>query len=457
MTLVSGARTDKSKPRIAVTSVLSSNSTAAPARCQTASSVTASSLSGRSLRNVPHSTPFGIIFCSVFLSAAYFLRSSSIPTGLSSQILFLGCCASLITTFVYLWLHRNLSASLVTLVAVLMTVPSLLVAEDSITATTRWFGWLLIMAVVGPLFSNEIRLKLQVLDWTRKLVLVCTVGSLLLNIAGIRLSGRGMFFGLMGHTMILAPVSALAAIDLFCTMKRERSKWRAALLVICCVTCIGAGSRGAVTGLILGILTHVAHRREGFMVVALSAAALAGVGYVQADRAGAKVGQDLSSGVYSEISSKGANDTRGELWSSRISEFQSSPLVGIGFQQQHLYREGSIEGFIEPGSGYLAVLAMTGITGTIGFAGLFVTIVSSLYTEKSAVPGRYRDMLRGWTVFFIFHLIIEGYIFACGSLLCFVFWLTAGCSMSLHHLGRRKRILDRISGRTSSSCIRTAA
>ena len=359
--------------------------------------------------------------------------------------------------FVYLWFNRNLNASIVSLLFVLSTLPSLWVAEDARSAASRWLGWFLIMAVVGPLFSNEIRLKLHVLDWTRQLLLVFAVGSLLLNLSGIRLSGRGMFFGMMGHTMILAPVCALAAIDLFCSLKRERSKWHVFLLMICCVTCIGAGSRGAVLGLTLGILTHVAHRKEGFLVILLAAAALIGVNYVQAGRATDRVGRDLSSGVFSELTAKGMNDTRGELWNSRISEFKSSPVLGVGFQQQRLYRSNSTEVFIEPGSGYLAILSMTGTVGTIGFVGLVVAMISSLFTRNSAIPDKYKDLLRGWTAFFSLHLVIEGYIFACGSLLCFLFWLTVGCSMSLHYLGRRKQVLDRCSRRARRNSIRAAA
>jgi hypothetical protein len=401
--------------------------------------------------------PIGITICAALLVGAFFLRSSSISTGLSSQHLFLACCASLIGAFLYIWFSRDLKLSIVPFGFVLLTLPSLWMAEDPKTAATRWFGWFLVMAVVGPLFSNEIRLKLQVLDWTRKLLLVCAVGSLVLNVAGIRLSGRGYFFGLMGHSMILAPVSALAAIDLFCTQKQERSKWQLILLVICCVTCIGAGSRGAVMGLTIGILTHIAHRREGIIVVVLAAAALIGVSYVQAARSFEADKAGLGSGVYAELSHKGTNDTRGELWEYRIAEFRSSPVLGIGFQQQRLYREDSNEEFIEPGSGYLAVLSMTGTVGAIGFIGLLLRISSSLYTRNSCIPDRYKDLLRGWTAFFAFHLVIEGYIFACGSLLCFLFWLTIGCSISLHHLGRRKQLRDRTLARVSHGRLATAA
>ncbi len=393
--------------------------------------------------------PIGIVLCSALLVGAFFLRASSIPTGLSSQHLFLACCVSLIGAFVYVWFSRDLHVSIAPLLIVVLTLPSLWAAEDAQTAAFRWFGWLLIVAVVGPLFSNEIRLKLQVLNWTRKLLLVCAVGSLLLNFAGIRLAGRGMFFGLMGHTMILAPVCALAAIDLFCTLKRQRSRWHMIFLAICCMTCIGAGSRGAVAGLTCGILTHVAHRKEGIFVLALAGAALIGVSYVQVQQDTAIVQQDLGGGLYSELANKGTNDTRGELWGYRISEFRSSPVLGVGFQQQKLYRDDSNRAFIEPGSSYLAVLSMTGTVGVVGFVALIATLISSLFSSQSAVPEKYRDLLRGWTAFFAVHFVIEGYIFACGSLLCFLFWLTAGCSISLHHMGRQKQLRDRLAVRVN--------
>ena len=210
-------------------------------------------------------------------------------------------------------------------------------------------------------------------------------------------------------------------------------------------------------GLTIGILTHIAHRREGIIVVVLAAAALIGVSYVQAARSFEADKAGLGSGVYAELSHKGTNDTRGELWEYRIAEFRSSPVLGIGFQQQRLYREDSNGEFIEPGSGYLAIVAMTGTVGAIGFIGLLLRISLSLYTRNSSIPDRYKDLLRGWTAFFAFHLVIEGYIFACGSLLCFLFWLTIGCSISLHHLGRRKQLRDRTLARVSHGRLATAA
>lgn len=332
----------------------------------------------------------------------------------------------------------------------LLTLPSLLAAEDAKTSTFRWFGWALLVVTAGPLFSDEIRLKLKLLSWTRKLLLICAVGSLILNLLGIRLAGRGVFFGLMGHTMLLAPVSALAAIDLFSTRREAKTRLHMILIAICCITCVGAGSRGAVLGLAFGVLMHVAHRKEGLYVVFLGAIALLAVSFIQLNR-GEGFKQNISGNVYAELANKGTNNTRSHLWSARIEEYWSSPVIGVGFQEQRIFREETTEKFLEPGSSYLATLSMTGTVGAIGFVLLCCAIYRSLFSAASAIPSGHRDLLRGWMAFFCVHFVIEGYIFACGSLLCFLFWLTAGCSLSLHHQGRRARLRNNLRRRQSAA------
>lgn len=380
------------------------------------------------------------------LLTAFFLRSSSLPTGISSQHLFLACCGSLVATAAYLIFSYRLSVSTSMFAFMLLTLPSLLAAEDAKTSAMRWFGWAVLATTAGPLFCDEIRLKLKLLHWTRKLVIVCTIGSLILNLFGVRLAGRGVFFGLMGHTMLLAPVSALAAIDLFSTRRYKQSKVHMLLIALCVITCIGAGSRGAVVGLTFGILMHVAHRREGLYVVGLAAVALVVVSFIQLNRA-EKIGNNLGGSVYAELANKGTNNTRSHLWQARIDEYKDSPVTGVGFQQQRIFRAETEEKFLEPGSSYLAVLSMTGTIGAIGFVVLCCSIFNSLFSSASAIPDSHRDLLRGWMAFFCVHFVIEGYIFACGSLLCYLFWLTAGCSIALHHQGRRARMRTNIRNR----------
>ena len=355
------------------------------------------------------------------------------------QHLFLACYGFLALSFLYLAIGYRLRTNLVVVLLVALTIPSFAAAHDPRSSLFRWVGWLLLLGTAGPLFLNEVALKLRVLFWTRRLVVVCAVGSLVVNLLGIRLNGRGIFPGLMGHSMLLAPVSALAVIDLFCQQKKQASSTRLALIVLCCMACVGAGSRGAVLALAAGIAVHVAHRREGLYVAVLSVFGLAIVSYIELDRA--SYSEKLGGNVFAELSAKGTTNTREQLWGFRLREFSESPLYGVGFQQQRFYRERSNREFLEPGSGYLAVLSMTGIIGAAGFLWLAVHLFQSLATH-SEIPAAYRGVLRGWMVFFVVHFVVEGYVFACGSLLAMLFWLTVGCCLSLHHqtgVARRRR------------------
>ena len=323
---------------------------------------------------------------------------------------------------------------------VALTIPSFEAAADLRTSSFRWVGWVLLLGAAGPMFLNELGLKLRILFWARRLVVVCAIGSLAINLVGIRLNGRGAFPGLMSHSMLLAPVSALAVIDLFGRQQKQYSQLRLIMLVLCCLACIGAGSRGSVIALAAGVSVHIASRREGLYLVVLAAVGLMLVSYVELNRA--NYTDRLGNSVFAELAEKGTNNTREQLWGFRLEEFMANPVNGVGFQQQRLYRAGTEREFLEPGSSYLAILSMTGVIGATGFIWLAICLFRALATS-SCVPDRYRDLLRGWMAFFAVHFVVEGYVFACGSLLCMLFWLSAGCSLSLHHQGRRARMMQR--------------
>lgn len=384
-----------------------------------------------------------------FMLLALFLRSSSLPTGIAPRHLFIACNCSLMLAFCYLVLNWKLELGIPAVILSGCALVSIVAARDQADTLLRWGGWFLMLGAVGPLFVNEVRMKLSVLNATRSLLLVLTVGSLIIILLGIRLSGRGMFFGLMGHTMQLAPIAALATLDTFCSVKGKRSRLGVCLLIVCSLTCVGTGSRGAVLGLVCGILAHMIQRRQGIIMMMCTAMVLLGFYHLGPRKAPTAVGENLSTGLYSELMVKGANNTREFLWNARLQEFESSPLIGIGFQQQHIHRSNtqSLEAR-EPGSSYLATLAMTGVVGAIGFAFVYFRTFLALFGRNSAVPHAYRDLLRSWFVFFSVHMIVEGYIFACGSVICFLLWLTIGCTITLHHTGlqrqERKRLATRV-------------
>ena len=125
--------------------------------------------------------------------------------------------------------------------------------------------------------------------------------------------------------------------------------------------------------------------------------------------------------------------SREERWSHRINEFTNSPFVGIGFAaiSPEYTDEYNIElGIVEPGSSWLTVLSMIGIMGALPIILIIINTWNGLKAIYNNNTEDYSILLSGLLSLFYVHLIAEGYIFAGGSFLCFLFWLTLGISYS---------------------------
>lgn len=133
------------------------------------------------------------------------------------------------------------------------------------------------------------------------------------------------------------------------------------------------------------------------------------------------------------IESGGMFASREERWSHRINEFTNSPFVGIGFAaiSPEYTDEYNIElGIVEPGSSWLTVLSMIGIMGALPIILIIINTWNGLKAIYNNKTEDYSILLSGLLSLFYVHLIAEGYIFAGGSFLCFLFWLTLGISYS---------------------------
>jgi hypothetical protein len=143
------------------------------------------------------------------------------------------------------------------------------------------------------------------------------------------------------------------------------------------------------------------------------------------------------------IESKFLNRDEGGLFSSRetkinhrIDEFSSSPIVGIGFSAIDI--NGGDEynthtGVIEPGSSWFAILSMSGIIGLIFVILMLYKGAKNLKESKAD----YKYLLIALFIFFIFSMYSEGYIFAGGSSLCALLWLTLGQCISANNIDNK--------------------
>ena len=132
-----------------------------------------------------------------------------------------------------------------------------------------------------------------------------------------------------------------------------------------------------------------------------------------------------------------AYSSRENLWSARVMEFESSPLIGVGFDAIDLNLSSASGGYdkdsgmVESGSSWLIILSMTGLIGAI----LLFPVLFGTYRQLWFDSSPQATILLGLLTFFFVYMIAEGYIFYGGSMLAFLLWLTIGVSRDFCNTG----------------------
>jgi len=80
---------------------------------------------------------------------------------------------------------------------------------------------------------------------------------------------------------------------------------------------------------------------------------------------------------------------------------------------------------VEPGSCYLAVLAMTGALGTVAVCWA-VGLILFPFVLSSQIAGLDKDILSVIGIYLAVHGVAEGWILGFGGFMCFLFWLWLG-------------------------------
>ena len=123
-----------------------------------------------------------------------------------------------------------------------------------------------------------------------------------------------------------------------------------------------------------------------------------------------------------EFQEEVGHTSRDELWSERMEEFKSSPLIGVGFGAHGVGDEKEVSR-VETGGGWISILAQTGVIGLI----LALCIILKAFTPIGKIR-RDPSMICVYAAYFFFlvHSIVEGYMFQGGWYLCLIFWMVIG-------------------------------
>jgi len=331
-----------------------------------------------------------------------------------------------------------------TLLLIVGTATSLVVNEvDAKYGTgTRWILWFLLLSSVGPIFSSKLLLEIRqkALQYFLNGFIIITVISLFYNILGFQNIGRGNFAGLMNQSMVLGPVAAISGIYTFylylINTKLKRKYFFLTIAVISGLVVILAASRLAFAGFIGGMVFLFAKPFKYRVIYAVLIISMGITVYSRIDDGAEKTEQSIDKGLVS----KGTNNSRETLWADRIREFNSSPIFGVGFSAQDDYitdvDAGGGGGRVEPGSGYLMILSMTGIFGLSLFLWYFYFLFNSRRFWKEIFKEETYKL--SIFAFFIVHFIGEGYIYSAGSMLASLFWLMVGVTFPYLNVKKRK-------------------
>ncbi len=298
-------------------------------------------------------------------------------------------------------------------------------------------------ASVSPLLQSEYAriFRLRALQLFTFIIVVASVGSFFCYFLGINmmffggsneyLGSAGRFSGLFDHSMKLGPMAALASLFLIYKGFTTQKKWLFAIAALCACTVLFSASRGSFVGLVVGcffLLYRYSGNKEQLMKICVTVIAVLIVTYPLWN--GAMEG--LEKKQAGNIEAGGTLSSRSAKWESRIDEFISSPIWGVGFSA--INPNGSdywnkSKGTIEPGTSWLAILSMT---GAVGFM-LFMSIFRKAYMLVKNSMNNRAIILYTFLIFFSVHLLVEGYIFAAGNPLCIIFWLLLACCCDMEY------------------------
>ena len=248
----------------------------------------------------------------------------------------------------------------------------------------------------------------------------------------------GGFSGIFIHSMVLGPMASISAIYTFDKALRKGKLVYWGAWVLCVGAVFMAASRAALFALLIAsAVVLFSLRKQGriggkIVIIAVVVALLL-------PSAGFITSRVMEKQRQREEMGQGVFDSRNEKFTYRLQEFEEHPFQGVGFAAidpdlGDNYNPSS--GVIEPGSSWLFVLSMAGILGFIPFLLIIIRAWKSMNNVAKDTLKKETDyfLIRGVFVFFLIHIMFEGYLFSAGNPMCMLVWLVISCA---YELGQR--------------------
>lgn len=301
----------------------------------------------------------------------------------------------------------------------------------------RFCSFIIVTLILSPFIESAFlnRIRVRLFNYSQWLLQIIIIISFIFYLLGINFSGRRDFSGIVGQSMLVAPIAANVVISSIYYLTREvkmntRAKsYFITLTIMALLSLLLAASRTALAAVSASVAIYAlcVYRKnlhyllKGVFVIASIALLTFAYWNPYLDNVKNKNKGSISAG--------GMTSSRDEHWQSRVNEFKSSPFFGIGFATVSAEEEGATfdknSGQVETGSSWLNILSMTGIVGLICFISIWFKDILYI-TKLYRIDKHYSSYLFSLLVFWAFHMAAEGYIFAAGGFLFFCVWLLLG-------------------------------
>lgn len=317
--------------------------------------------------------------------------------------------------------------------------------------------FLLMLVVASPLCQSKhieaFRLKLfSGIMW---LIVAISGLSCLAYFAGVDLTVRPKgatdlyFGGLTGNSMLLAVCAGISFLFILNKLlnkeysDKHKKKYIIVgiLLLLASFLCLLlSGSRGAALSTVISVLFLLYKQNQKklfrfFVYIALFTAFSVVTYPVWELYTKALVEKQKGNDI-----SGSATASRDSKWEARVEEFKSSPVFGIGFSAVDLkYTDDYMikGGIVETGTSWGGMLSMIGILGIVPFLCLHLSLLWFLFRDITSLY--YSGLFAVVICWFSVHMVVEGYILAGGSFLCFMVWLTIGAASAYRTRAKKLR------------------
>lgn len=313
----------------------------------------------------------------------------------------------------------------------------------------RLVSFIMMTMLISPFIKSEFLYRFRIVTFktVQWLLQPVVLGSLLVYFLGISF-GRRDFAGITTQSMLIAPVSAnvmITGIYFLTRGKKQKRNYRIYLVVLAIasfITLLLAASRTAIIAVVVSLLFYFYVVNRANFIKFLKYIFLLAIFLSATYSFWSPYLENVIRKNEGSMAAGGITSSREEHWDTRLSEFKSSPCIGIGFASVSTQsRDGATfdqnSGQVETGSSWLSVLSMTGIFGFGAFMGLFVRAFGQL-KKVGRNDLCHASYLSALLIFWCFHMVAEGYIFGAGGFLFFNVWLLLGC---IDALGRNKNLM----------------